>query len=95
MDQSTVSPEQRALVSAKLTESLRAEALRTFDWDVEARVVQRGQTLDVIFPGPLEGERIRDAAILEGFIVANVRYMLERERRRGLLQGSSGVSGVS
>lgn len=81
MDSLTVEQEDRETISRKLTEVLRAEALRNFDWDVAVRVIQRSRALDVIFPGPLEGERIRDAAILEGFIVANVRYALAKYER--------------
>lgn len=81
MDSLIVEQEDRELISRKLTEVLRAEAQRNFGWDVAVRVVQRSRAIDVIFPGPLEGERIRDAAILEGFIVANARYALEKHRR--------------
>lgn len=81
MDKLTVEQEERALMSARLTETLRSEALRNFDWDVAVRVEQLTNSVDVIFPGPLEGERIRDAAILEGFIIASARYALAKQRR--------------
>lgn len=81
MDSLTIELEDREAVGRKLTEVIRAEAQRNFDWDVAARVTITRTSVDVIFPGPLEGERIRDAGILEGFIVANVRYALAKYER--------------